>query len=357
MALKRGVKRAAPAGEAAVGRSRSQAPLLVWGAGAMGGTIGGVLAREGHSVVFVDRAMDHVRAMNERGLRITGPLADFAVAVEAAVPDDLEGVFETVFLCVKSHHTREAVAQLEHHLAADGAVVSIQNGLCELEIADAVGPERTVGAFVNFGADYLTPGVIHWGGRGAVVVGELDGRTTPRARAIHALLQRFDPDAILTANIFGYLWGKLAYAALLFATALTDASIADVLAAREHRPLLIALAREVVAVAEAHAVALEGFDGFDPAAFHGAASDRRAEASLDDLVAFNRRSAKTHSGIWRDLAVRKRPTEVDAQLGAVVRLAREMGVETPLTQRLILQIHEIERGQREQTWSNLEELG
>lgn len=322
----------------------------------MGGTIGGVLARAGQPVVFVDRAKDHVRAMNERGLRIAGPLAEFSVAVEATVPDDLQGVFETVFLCVKSHHTREALAQLEPHLADDGAVVSIQNGLCELEIADAVGSERTVGAFVNFGADYLEPGVIHWGGRGAVVLGELDGRTTPRVQAIHELLRRFEPDARLTANVFGYLWGKLAYAALLFATALTDASIADVLAETEHRPILIALAREVVAVADARGVLLESFDGFDPDAFHRAAPDERAEASLDDLVAFNRRSAKTHSGIWRDLAVRKRPTEVDAQLGAVVRLAREAGAATPLTERLILQIHEIERGERERNWRNLEEL-
>jgi len=322
----------------------------------MGGTIGGALAREGKPVVFVDRAMDHVRAMNERGLQITGPLADFVVAVEAAVPEGLQGSYETIFLCVKSHHTREALVELEPHLADDGAVVSIQNGLCELEIADAIGPERTVGAFVNFGADYLEPGVVHWGGRGAVVVGELDGQITPRVQAIHELLRLFEPDARLTSNIFGYLWGKLAYAALLFATALTDASIADVLAARERRRVLVALAREVVEVAEARDVRLEGFDGFDPEAFRGAASDERAEKSLDDLVTFNRRSAKTHSGIWRDLAVRRRPTEVDAQLGAVVRLARQAGAAVPLTERLIAQIHEIERGERERNWSNLEEL-
>jgi 2-dehydropantoate 2-reductase len=304
----------------------------------------------------VDRERDHVRAMNERGLQIKSPISEFRVPVWAARPEDLEGSFTTIFLCVKAHHTQEALAQLEPHLARDGAVVSIQNGLCELEIAESVGPERTVGAFVNFGADYLEPGVIHWGGRGAVVVGELDGRTSPRVQSIHELLRLFEPDARLSSNIFGYLWGKLVYAALLFATAVTDASIADVLAAKQHRPLLIALAREVVAVADARGVSLEGFDGFEPDAFQGAAPDARAEASLDDLVAFNRRSAKTHSGIWRDLVVRKRPTEVDAQLGSVVRLAREVGVATPLTERLVLQIHEIEQGVRQHGWSNIEEL-
>lgn len=322
----------------------------------MGGTIGGVLVREGEHVAFVDRAEDHVRAMNERGLQIEGPISEFRVPVRAAGLDELQGTFDTILLCVKSHHTREALADLKPHLADDGAVVSIQNGLCELEIADVIGAERTIGAFVNFGADYLEPGVIHWGGRGAVVVGELDGRDTLRVAAIHELLGKFEPDARLTDNIFGYLWGKLAYAALLFATALTDASIADVLASRAHRPLLVALAREVVAVAHARQVSPEGFDGFDPQAFRPAAANEHAESSLDDLIEFNRRSAKTHSGIWRDLAVHERPTEVDAQLGAVVRLAREVGVETPLSERLIRQIHEIERGERMRGWANLGEL-
>jgi 2-dehydropantoate 2-reductase len=322
----------------------------------MGGSIGGVLLREGKRVLFVDRDEDHVRAMNELGLSVTGPLAEFTVEAQAAHPRDLHGRFPTIFLCVKAHHTREALVQLLPHLADQGSVVSIQNGLCEMEIAEVVGAGRTVGAFVNFGADYLEPGVIHWGGRGAVVVGELDGRTTRRVKAIHELLSAFEPEAVLTANIFGYLWAKLAYAALLFATALTDAPIADVLEDRERRPILRALAREVAAVAEARGVALEGFDGFDPGAFTASSSEESVDASLDDLVAFNRRSAKTHSGIWRDLAVRKRRTEVDAQLGAVVRLGREVGVATPLTERLVLQIHEIEEGARERSWGNLDEL-
>jgi 2-dehydropantoate 2-reductase len=103
-------------------------------------------------------------------------------------------------------------------------------------------------------------------------------------------------------------------------------------------------------------VALEPFDGFDPTAFHPGAPDEWAEDSLDDLVIFNRRSAKTHSGIWRDLSVRKRVTEVGAQLGPVVELAREVRVMTPLLERLTRQIHEIEAGEREQSWRNLAEL-
>lgn len=372
--------------EPATGGEIGGAPLVIWGAGAMGGSLGAALVAAGHDVLFVDQARDHVEAMNAHGLSITGPVMALTVPARAQRPHEVQGTFSRIFLCVKAHHTKEAVVQLAPHLAGDGVVVSIQNGLCELEIAQVVGEARTMGAFVNFGADYLKPGIIHRGNRGAVVVGELDGAETPRVREIHGLLKTFEPDAVLTDNIFGYLWGKLAYAALLFATALTDDSIADVLDSRKHRPLMRAIGREVVGVALARGVRLEGFDGFDPEAFRPPAPDSegqdgpdarrgpvagdtasptdsatqamnaRADASLDDLVRFNRASAKTHSGIWRDLAVRKRPTEVDAQLGPVVRMGQEAGVSTPLTEEIIRQIHQIEAGHREQLWENLDEL-
>ena len=105
---------------------------------------------------------------------------------------------------------------------------------------------------------------------------------------------------------------------MLFATALTNESIADALAMPAYRDLWIALAREILAVAQARGVKPEGFDGFDPATFLPSAPEGAAKRSLHDLVVHNRKSVKTHSGIWRDLAVRKRKTEVDAQLGIIV---------------------------------------
>jgi 2-dehydropantoate 2-reductase len=213
-----------------------------------------------------------------------------------------------------------------------------------------------VGAFVNFGADYLEPGVIHYGGRGAVVVGEIDGSMTSRAQRIRDAWLDFDERAVATPNIWGFLWGKEAYGAMLFATALTDEAIADALAMPAYRELYVALAREVLAVAGARGVRPEAFDGFDPSAYLPSAPPEAAMHSLDALVAHNRRSAKTHSGIWRDLAVRKRRTEVDAQLGAVVALGRDAGVATPLTARLIELIHDVERGSRPRSLETLDAL-
>ena len=100
-----------------------------------------------------------------------------------------------------------------------------------------------------------------------MVVGEIDGRITPRAERLHALLSLFDDKAVLTPNIWGYLWGKLAYGAMLFATALTDDSMADCFAASDRRPLFTALAREILTVAHAAGIRPEAFDGFDPGAY------------------------------------------------------------------------------------------
>ncbi|HET7603284.1 MAG TPA: 2-dehydropantoate 2-reductase [Gemmatimonadales bacterium] len=334
------------------------ARCLVWGAGAIGGTLGAYLARAGHEITFVDTVDEHVDAINRAGLRVTGPAAEFTVRAPAFTPGTVQGDWDTIILSTKAQHTEAATQALLPHLSPSGCVISAQNGLNELTIAPIVGESRTVGAFVNFGADYLEPGVIHFGGRGTVRVGEVFGpaRVTPRVISIRDVWQEFEPRAEATENLWGYLWGKEAYGAMLFANALSGDSIADGLARPEHRDLYVALAREILAVAAALGITPESFDGFDPAAYLPTAPAGAADHSLEALVAHNRTSAKTHSGIWRDLAVRKRPTEVDAQLGIIVQLGRDAGVPTPLTARVVELIHQVERGVRPMSLETLNAL-
>jgi 2-dehydropantoate 2-reductase len=321
---------------------------LIWGAGAIGGTVAAYLARAGHAPVCVDVAEDHVDAINRDGLTISGPVDAFTVRVEAYTPDTIQGQFSQAMLCVKGHHTEGAIRQLAPHLAEDGHVVSRQNGLNELTIAKTVGRERTIGAFINFSADYHEPGLILYGSRGSVVVGELDGANTPRVQALHELLLTFDDRAILSDSVFGYLWGKLIYSGFLKTIALGHESIVDGLENRATRDLFVALAREMLAVADTQGIRPQGFDGFVPDAMRAGADVRERDASFTALADFNRGSAKTHSGTWRDLAVRKRKTDTSAQLSPVVALAAENGLATPLTERLIELIGDIEEGRREQ---------
>jgi len=303
---------------------------VVVGAGAIGGTVGARMVRAGHSVLFCDADPAHVAALNESGLAVEGPVEEFTVSAPAVTPDELPAGLRTVLLAVKSQHTGDALAEIVPRLAPDGFVVSLQNGVNEPLIASLAGAERTVGAFVNFGADYLAPGRIFLGGRGALYVGELDGS---RSERIERLLRDL-PDAKQTGNIIGFLWGKEAYGAMLFATAVSDLSIADALAEPRYRALFVEVAREVLAAAP---VPIEPFDGFD-------ADD--LDGSIDRLVEFNRRSAKTHSGIYRDLMVRKRKTEK----------AMLADIDGPLLRRTLELIGEIEEGRRTCEVANLELL-
>jgi 2-dehydropantoate 2-reductase len=303
---------------------------VVVGAGAIGGTIGARLVRDGGSVLFCDADPDHVNAMNADGLTIEGPVEEFSVPARAVLPDALPSALGAVLLAVKAHNTASAMAHVAPRLAQGGFVVSLQNGLNEPVIAAAVGRGRTVGAFVNFGADYLGPGRIFLGGKGTFRVGELDGSSSER-------VLRLANDFVwaeVTENIMGFLWSKQAYGAMLFATAVSDLSIADALAEPRYRPVYLGLAEEVLAAATASP---EPFDGFDPSDLEG---------SIERLVEFNRRSAKTHSGIYRDLAVRKRSAET-AIFGST---------DGPLLSRLLALVHEIEAGKRVCERSNLELL-
>ncbi len=330
--------------------------IVIWGAGAIGGTIGAHLARAGHDVLFVDTVAEHVAAIEAGRLTIEGPVAQFTTGGRAATPDRVIGRHKLIILAVKAHHTEAAARALTPHLAEDGAVVSCQNGLNELVIAEIAGRQRTIGAFVNFGADYLEPGRILFGTRGAVVVGELDGATTPRITALHDMLRLFEPDAVLSDNVFGFLWGKAGYGAILKASALTHDSIADFIADPARKALVIGLVREILSVAAAEQVTPLGFDGFDPMPFTG--TDMTAiEATMARMAAYNRASAKSHSGIWRDLAVRKRPTDVAAQLAPVRAAARRHGVATPLADTLVELIGGIEQGRLVQGTALADALG
>ena len=161
-------------------------PIVIWGAGAIGGTLGAHLVRAGHEVLLVDTVAEHVEACRTKGLTISGPVTEFTQIIPAVTPAKLTGRYSRIVLAVKAQATKAALPILAPHLAPDGFVFSAQNGLNEIEIAEAVGAERTMGCFVKFGADWHAPGQILFGNRGAFVVGEIDG-TIRRRIADHII--------------------------------------------------------------------------------------------------------------------------------------------------------------------------
>jgi len=305
---------------------------VVLGCGAVGGTVAAGLARDGHDVLACDADPAVVSAVATRGLRIEGPVENFTVAVPAVTPADLPARIDgPVLVAVKAHHTAAAAALLAGRLHGDAFTVALQNGLTGGILAGAVGPGRVVEAVVNFGADMLAPGVVLRGNRATFLVGEPDGTLSDRVRSLAADIA----DATATPGILGYKWAKQAIGALLAATAVSDLPIADVLDDPAYRPLLTELARQVTAQAPVPPLPLDGFDATD------------LTGSLTRLARFNRASAKTHTGIYRDLAILHRPTEAPAILG---------GLTGTLPPRVVELVQAIERGRRSCARSNLDLL-
>src|SRR3954465_552827 len=116
---------------------------LIWGAGAIGGTLAAYLARAGGDISVVDTVVEHVDAVVRDGLRVTGPIDEFTVRVPAFTPQTLSGLWAEIILATKAHHTDVAIRAARPHLSPDGYGISAQNGLNELAIADAVGARRT----------------------------------------------------------------------------------------------------------------------------------------------------------------------------------------------------------------------
>ncbi len=306
--------------------------IHIIGAGAIGGTLGARMFRDGHDVTLVDADEAHVTAIQENGLHIEGPIDDFTVRVPAILPHGLPATIDRAIVAVKSLHTASAADLLRDRLASDGVVLTVQNGLTADALIEAVGRERVICSFVNIGADLMGPGVVMQGNVATFRVGELEpGPVTERVREFAEAL----PYAEATDNVLGYLWGKEVYGAMMWTGAVSDLSIAESLERPEYRPLMTAVSEEVLAQAP---VTVEGFDGFEPDDLPG---------SFDRLAAFNRRSAKTHSGIYRDLMVRKRKTEVDEV---------HKDIQGPIFDRVVEMIHDIEEGRRTCEVRNLDEL-
>ncbi|MGW8374726.1 2-dehydropantoate 2-reductase [Streptomyces sp. ODS28] len=316
------------------------------GAGAIGGTLAHSLAAAGHDVSVVDADAEHVEAIRADGLTILRGEERDTVRLDAATPDTYRGPeLRRVLLSVKAQATEAAMRWIAPRLAPDGYVVSVQNGFNEELIARHIGDDRILAAFVNIFADVHAPGVVRDGGAGAFVIGEPGGApVSPRVRELVRDLQAWGP-CRASDNVEGYLWAKAAFGAMLSATALADAPMAELI--DRHRPAMYALAAEVYAVADAHGVRLERFDAFDAPAFRpgsSAAGDDPAvrDAACDRLTAWLRTQPKDRSGIWRDLAVRRRPVEVTAHYEPVIAQAAQLGLRTPVLSAVLDGLRELE---------------
>jgi Asp-tRNA(Asn)/Glu-tRNA(Gln) amidotransferase A subunit family amidase/ketopantoate reductase len=230
------------------------------------GVIGARLVDAGHEVLLCDKDIEHVKAINAAGLSV----GNSAVEVRAVTPEELPRRLDRVLTVADGRHAGQVAEWVRDRLTVDGYVVGFQHeptvsALSRLsglsEPSQAIGAGRLMLGLATFEADPLGPGRIGHASSGSIRVGELTGETTPRLTELVAAL----PGAEATGNILGLLWTNQARRAILAAGAVSDLSIADYRAPR-WRPLMLAVAREVLARAP---VEPEALDGFDPADLEG----------------------------------------------------------------------------------------
>ncbi len=331
--------------------------ILVYGAGAIGGSVGGFMVKSGKDVILVDKVKEHVGRMNSHGLSFTGFGGDETIPVKAILPKQIIGPLELVFLAVKSQDTEAALDVLMPNLGHQSIVVSLQNGINPPRIASRIGGDRTVGAFVSFSTNYYGPGLIFRGNEGEVYVGELDGSITNRLNMIRDLLSSVC-QAFITNNIYGYLWSKLAWLCQATIGAMVDATKYEIITNEKYKDLLVEAVLECVNVAKAEGIRLESYTKFDIRPFlQGSTKSKKVMyQALCDSAMKDLGNLKTKTGILRDLAVRKRKTEIPWLSGYVVERGKALGIPTPINELATKIISELEESIRPLGWDNLDEL-
>lgn len=329
--------------------------VVLVGGGAIGGIVATRLARAGHPLQVVDTDADHVARLRAPGLVVEGDNDDRPTPLDARTPDeaDVDEPVDVLLLAVRSQHTGAALTPWVQHLAAEGDVVSLQNGLNEEHIAATVGAERVIGCVVGFGATWVGPGRVELTSDGELVVGRLDGSGDPRLERARDLLA----DAFRTRideDITGERWAKMLVNTVTVLGAIGGMLTGELLGEEAHRPVIHRVLAEAVAVAAAEGVRPANVWGVDPDAIREDRPGWRDE--LDGILeAVAPRIGAVKSVTWRDLEV-GRPTEVDAVTGEIVRRARAHGVETPVSAAALELLRALEAGERRPAPANLEEL-
>jgi 2-dehydropantoate 2-reductase len=304
--------------------------VCILGAGALGCSIGGALADAGSHVWLINRAQDHVTAINSHGLRILEGGQERIVRARAAIDCHGIGPADLVIVLVKSFDTAQAIADAAPIVGPQTVVMSLQNGLGHEEVlAAAVGSSRIVAGKTYVGGVLLGPGHVLGGTRGKqTIIGELDGRISARAQAIAAEFNRAGLQTSLSDNIVGTMWDKLlvnvSTGAIAAITGLAYGPLYDV---PEVEAAAIAAVAEAMAVAKALGVRLSIETPHE--AWTMAAAGLSADFRTSMLQSLDKGSM----------------TEIDYINGAVVREGERLGIATPVNRTLVACIKGIERRQ------------
>ena len=287
--------------------------IAVFGTGGVGGYFGGRLAEAGEDVIFIARG-DHLRAIKEKGLKVDSRNGDFVIYPAAATDTVSDvGVVDLVLVGVKAWQVPEAARAMKPLVGANTTVLPLQNGVdAASQLVDTLGPESVIGGLCRIVSFVVEPGHIrHAGAMPSVIIGELDNRQSQRIATIEELFKRAGVEITIAKDIQVALWTKFLFIASFSGMgAIANAPAGILRTDPQWRKQMLQSMQEIYALAHARGINLP-------------------PDSVDKVMAFvDALQDDATSSMQRDIAAGK-PSELEAQNGAVVRMAHEAGIEVP----------------------------
>ena len=287
--------------------------IVVFGTGGVGGFFGGRLARAGEDVVFVARGK-HLRAIKEKGLRVDSTDGDFVIDPAQATDDVSEiGEVDLVILGVKAWQVPEAARAIKPVVNAQTTVLPLQNGVDAVsQLVAELGAASVIGGLCRIVSYVVEPGHIrHAGFEPSIIIGEIDNRHTDRIAGIEQVFKHAGLNISIAGDIQVALWTKFLFIASFSGVgAMANAPAGVIRSDPKWRSQILNAMKEIYALAHARGVKLPP-DSVD-----------KVMSAVDGLP------EDATSSMQRDIAAGK-PSELESQNGAVVRMAREAGVEVP----------------------------
>jgi len=330
------------------------------GAGGIGGIVAATLTEVGAAVTAVSTNPAIRRAVDVAGYRVSDDGEERVV--RGWIAPAPEGSYDLCILATQPPQVEEAAGTALRHLAEDGQVVVLQNGLCEERVAAIVGADRVIGAIVAWGASMPEPGRYERTAHGGFSVGRLSGQLDPDVRRVGELLEAIGP-VLLTENLSGARWSKLALNCAVSALGTIGGErLGPLVRVRRYRRLALEAMTEAVAVARAEGVRLEKVAGtldLDWIALSEADKARTASMGLTAkhalLLAVGLRYRRLRSSMLAAIE-RKRTPAIDFLNGEVVTRGVKHGIATPINARIVDTVWAIARGERTSSRETLDSV-
>ncbi|HOO83804.1 MAG TPA: 2-dehydropantoate 2-reductase [Prolixibacteraceae bacterium] len=327
---------------------------LVIGCGAIGSLIAGILSQKGFQVDLACKNADQAERLAIDGLIFKIKNRRYIQFVKAyngviATP----GNYDYVLLATKSFEIEQPVNDVLTKLSPQGLIISLQDGYCEQIIARVAGSDRVVGAMVGWGATMLNNGMSEMSSKGDMLIGKLDGSDDPRLDNLQYMLNHIVPTSIVR-NINEQIYSKLIINSCVTTLgAITGLKVGALITDKKLRNTFIQIIKEALLVADLLKIEIPDYAGklnyYRLIRGHSLFHRIRKHIKIR-LFGFRFRKVKS-SGLQS--LERGEATETDFLNGYIVQRAKELGIETPVNQRLVSLVHEIENGQRKITPQNL----